>query len=239
MILGTMILVKRASWSISRLIGIILFFIATTSIIGWYNHSIVGYFDIYSMMEHLMGASSALIAMIVLWFISLYLTLRISYRTILSKVRESVPSLTRMRDAIIPSDNEDDDDIIPVKKSKTDEVYKKKAEELERKLAAIHKNKVVQKEPMPAQTGKSLIANAFSGLTKKIPLETPEGKVIESKHPAKGIDFGTWNFPSLKLLNEIQHINVVSPEEIEEKSLLIEKTFLQFGIDVDMEDECV
>ena len=81
-----------------------------------------------------MGASSALIAMIVLWFISLYLTLRISYRTILSKVRESVPSLTRMRDAIIPSDDEDDDDIIPVKKSKTDEVYKKKAEELERML---------------------------------------------------------------------------------------------------------
>ncbi len=183
MILGTMILVKRASWSISRLIGIILFFVATTSIVGWYTHSIIGYFDIYSMMEHLMGASSALIAMIVLWFISLYLTLRISYRTILSKVRESVPSLTRMRDAIIPTDDEDDS--IPVKKSKTDEAYKKKAEELERKLAAIHKNKVVQKEPMPAQTGKSLIANAFSGLTKKIPLETPEGKVIESKHPAK------------------------------------------------------
>jgi hypothetical protein len=43
----------------------------------------------------------------------------------------------------------------------------------------------------------------------------------------------------LKLLNDIQHINVVSAEEIEEKSLLIEKTFLQFGIDVEMEDECV
>ncbi len=236
-ILGIMILVKRASWSISRLIGIILFFIATTSILGWYTHITIGYFDIYKMMEYLMGASSALIAMIVLWFVALYLTLRISYRTLLSKVRESVPSLTRMRDAIIPSD--DEDDIVPVKKWKIDDVYKKKAEELERKLALIHKNKVIPKDSMSASTGKTLLSNAISSLTKKIPLETPEGKLIESKHPAKWIDFWTWDFPSLKLLNDIQHFNVVSPEEIEEKSLLIEKTFLQFGIDVEMEDECV
>ena len=93
MLLGVMILFKRASWSISRLVGIILFFIATTSIVG---------------------SSSSLIAMIVLWFVAIYLTLRISYRTLLSKVRGSVPSLTRMRDAIIPSD--DEDDIVPVKK---------------------------------------------------------------------------------------------------------------------------
>ncbi len=114
MILGIMILVKQASWSASRLVGIVLFFIATTSIIGWYAHNTIGYFDIYSMMDQLMGASSALIAMIVLWFVALYLTLRISYRTILSKVRESVPSLARMRDVMIPSDS--DEDIVPLKK---------------------------------------------------------------------------------------------------------------------------
>lgn len=32
---------------------------------------------------------------------------------------------------------------------------------------------------------------------------------------------------------------MVSPDEVEEKSLMIQKTFLQFGIDVDMEDECI
>ena len=76
-------------------------------------------------------------------------------------------------------------------------------------------------------------------MTKKVPLETPEGKVIESKTQPKNVDFGTWDFPSLSLLNEIKHINTVTPDEIEEKSLLIQKTFLQFGIDVEMEDECV
>jgi len=53
------------------------------------------------------------------------------------------------------------------------------------------------------------------------------------------VQFGTWDFPSAKLLNEIEHKNLVSQDEIEEKSLMIQKTFLQFGIDVEMEDECV
>ena len=236
-ILGGMILVKKASWSISRLVGIILFFIATTSLIGWYKRTTVGYFDIYSLLETLMWASSALIAIIAIWFVALYLTLRISYRALLSKVRESVPSFSRMKEVIIPMD-EDEEDVVPTKKSKNDEIYKKKAEELEKKLAAIQKNKTIEKEK-PTPTGKNPLINAFSGLTKKIPLETPEGKTIESKNTAKAVNFGTWDFPSLKLLNNIEHQNVVSAAEIEEKSILIQKTFLQFGIDVEMEDECV
>jgi DNA segregation ATPase FtsK/SpoIIIE-like protein len=76
-------------------------------------------------------------------------------------------------------------------------------------------------------------------ITKKVPLETPEGKVIESRTPTKAVDFGAWDFPSISLLNDVKHINVVTPDEIEEKSLLIQKTFLQFGIDVDMQEECV
>ncbi len=235
MILGIMILIKRASWSISRLVGIILFFVATTSIVGRYAKHTVGYLDIYSLLDHLMWASSALIALMVLWFVALYLTLRISYRAILSKVRESVPSMSRLRNIMIPSD---DEDIIPVKKSKIDDIYKRKAEELTQKLAAIHSKKTPEIIPV-LKKNTSILKNALSGLTKKIPLETPDGKKIESNTPAKSVDFGTWDFPSLKLLNDIQHINVVSPEEIEEKSLLIQRTFLQFGIDVEMEDECV
>jgi S-DNA-T family DNA segregation ATPase FtsK/SpoIIIE len=237
--LGVMILVKKASWSISRLVGIILFFLSSASFVGWYNKATVGYFDIYSMLDHLMWASSALIAIMVLWFVALYLTLRISYRTLLSKVRESVPSLSRMKEAIIPMDDDDDEEAVPSKKSKTDEIYKKKAEELEKKLAAIQKSKIPAKEIQEPPTGKTLLKNAISSLTKKIPLETAEWKIIESKNSTKPVDFWTWDFPGLKLLNDIKHFNVVTPEEIEEKSILIQRTFLQFGIDVEMEDECV
>ena len=74
-----------------------------------------------------------------LFFASIYLTLRISYRSILSKVRESVPSLSRVREAVLPADDYEDE--LPVRKSKSDDVYKKKAEELERKIAELHKGK--------------------------------------------------------------------------------------------------
>ena len=141
-----------------------------------------------------------------------------------------------MREWILPSD--DDDDIVPTKKWKTDEIYRKKAEELEKKLAEIQKSK--NKEPSVHEPKwRALLWKMVSWLTKKVPLETPDGKVIESKKETKAVDFWTWDFPSIKLLNEIEHKNLVSLEEIEEKALIIQRTFLQFGIDVEMEDECV
>ena len=143
-----------------------------------------------------------------------------------------------MRDSILPSD-EYEEDIVPSKKTKLDDTYKKKAEELERKLATIQKAKNPVKEEKSGLSGRSILSSALSGLTKKIPLETQDGKVIESKNKSQAVDFGTWDFPSLKLLNDIQHKNLVSPDEIEEKSILIQKTLLQFGIDVDMEGESV
>jgi len=51
--------------------------------------------------------------------------------------------------------------------------------------------------------------------------------------------FGHWDFPATNLLNIIEHRNPISPEEVEEKSLIIQKTFLQFGIDVTMRDQCI
>lgn len=79
-------------------------------------------------------------------FTSLYLTLRISYRTILSKVRDSVPSFSSMREAMMQDDEEK---VIPVKKAKLDSEHKKKALELEKKLAELQKQKTpYEKTPM-------------------------------------------------------------------------------------------
>ena len=54
-VLGAMILVKKASWSLARLIGIILFFIAVTSLFGLYidwslsvrSYRAIGFFDLH------------------------------------------------------------------------------------------------------------------------------------------------------------------------------------------------
>lgn len=141
-----------------------------------------------------------------------------------------------MRDAILPIDEESEE--IPAKKVKLDNEHKKKAEELERKLAELQKQKNTPEREEKKKVW--IVWNIMSTLsTKKIPLETLDGQKIEQKGPAKAVDFGTWDFPSAKLLNEVTHKNTVTPEEVEEKSLMIQKTFLQFGIDVEMEDECI
>lgn len=160
-----MILIKRASWSVSRLVGIVLFWVASTSLLGWYAdyrlgslntglHHTVGVLDIFGLLKVFLGSAPAFIALIVLWFVALYLSLRISYRAILSRVRESVPSLRNMRDAIIPSD---DEDIMPTKRGRVDDEYKKKAEELERKLTAIQNKKTPEIIEKPKNTTNALM----------------------------------------------------------------------------------
>ncbi len=237
-ILGSMILTKKASWWASRMTGIILFFLSVTSLLGMYKHDVIGFFDLHEQAVRFFWGSAAILGFMTIFIASMWMTLRISYRTLLSKVRESVPTLSRMRDSILPSDEYEEDEV-PTKKVKLDETYKRKAEELERKLANIQKAKTPLKEEKSGISGKSILSNALSGLTKKVPLETPDGKLIESKTKNQSVDFGTWDFPSVKLLNTIEHKNLVSPDEIEEKSILIQKTLLQFGIDVDMEGESV
>ncbi len=233
-ILGIMILVKKASWSITRFVGILFYFIAISSLIGLSRSMTIGFFDLHELIVTLLGRSAAVLALFVIFAASIWMTLRISYRDILSRVRSSVPSFSNVREVILPSNEEE----IEPKRIKWESAYKKKAEELERKLTELHRSKERKEEKTP-MTGKWILANAFSGLTKKVPIETLDGKIIKSKVPTKSLDFGTWDYPSIKLLNKIEHKNTVSPDEIEEKSLLIQKTFLQFGIDVEMEEECV
>lgn len=85
---------------------------------------------------------SAFLVLTFLLLASIYLTLRISYRTILSKVRERVPSFASVREAVLPYDEE----VIPSKKEKPDDVYKRKAQELEQKLVDLQKNKKKENE---------------------------------------------------------------------------------------------
>ena len=192
---------------------------------------VVGFFDLHEQAVRFFGPSASILGFVTVFFASLWMTLRISYRTLLSHVRAATPSLSSVRQAVLP----DDEDEPPVRRSKLDDTYKKKAEELERKLENIQKAKTPPKEEKSPLSGKSILSNALSGLTKKVPLETPDGKIIEPKVKHPTVDFGAWDFPSTKLLNQVEHRNLVSPDEIEEKSILSQKTLLQFGIDVDME----
>lgn len=232
--LGVMILSKRASATIWRLVGLLLFFVSVTSFLGFYRKETQWIFDLHSDLAPLLGQTTSVLACVFWFFASLYLTLRISYRSVLSKVRESIPSFSSVRESLRGELEEEK----PKKITKTDSEYRRKAEELEEKLANIQKSRE-KKETPKETTGASILKWALSGLTKKVPIETTDGKTIEPKTPVKSLQFWSWDFPSINLLNTIEHKNMVSESEIEEKSILIQKTLLQFGIDVEMEGESV
>lgn len=142
----------------ARFAGILVYYVSVASLIGWYHAIYAGdryesFFNLWTLLERLLGISSAFLFLVVLFFASLYLTLRISYRTIFSKVRDSVPSLARVREVVLPVDDYEEDDA-PVRKSKVDDVYKKKAEELERKIVELQKSKKEEVVSPPLHTPK-------------------------------------------------------------------------------------
>lgn len=106
-ILGTMILVKKASWSITRFVGILFYFIAISSLIGLARSMTIGLFDLHELIVTLLGHSAAVLTLLVIFAASIYMTLRISYRDILSRVRSSVPSFSNVREVILPSNEEE------------------------------------------------------------------------------------------------------------------------------------
>ncbi len=103
-----MILVKKASWSASRFTGLILYFISLTSLVGAYQGSLIGFFDLHIQATAFFGSQAMVLIFLVMFFASLYMTVRISYRTLLSKARSSIPSLRSFRDAVLPPDEEEE-----------------------------------------------------------------------------------------------------------------------------------
>lgn len=127
------------------------------------------------------------------------------------------------------------------REEKSDAFYKDKAKELEDQIELLKKSrgnggKELSERKVPIETKKKggIMESLFGGLT------TPDAKPkqlsvddIPKKEPVK-VDFGKWDFPSISLLNEIRHDNAIDAKEIEQKSLEIQKTLLQFKIDVAM-----
>jgi len=128
---------KKASWSIARFTWILIFYISLCSLVGWYKKSYDSVFNIWDTLTIWLGQSSAFLFLLVLFFASLYLTLRISYRDLFSRVREAVPSFSAMREWILPSD--DEDDLIPTKKWKQMKYIERKQKSWKRKLLKYKK----------------------------------------------------------------------------------------------------
>ena len=241
LVLGVMILMRRASWTYGRAIGILLSWVALTSLVGFIEGYRVGVFDIHYVLVQYFDTIPALIFTLTLLGLSLWMALRISYRTILRNVHEKfvVPSLSWLKDVATFSSKDD----ITIQKS---DAYSQRVSALEDKLSRIAKKKEEEEkkrwftEKLPSfLKEKNSAPSLLEKITQKVEIKNTKGSTWKEDHERKNVHFGSWDFPSVKLLNEIKHVNVVSDTEIEENSLIIQKTFLQFGIEVEVVDEAV
>lgn len=254
-----MLLLKKTYWTPLKLLGIFGFYISSTSLLGWYAHSAsefpaqtgIGFFDIYPLFEGIIGSTTALLFFVVLFFVSLYLVFHISYRKILGRTYAHISQVAQ--NSIITRNERSE---TPTKERPSRE-SSTKTQKIEAELEAIQsKKKRIDAPEKPIEspttsenTGAKIIGNLFGkGSVQhetKIPVHDKSGKIIESPKikedstPKVSKPISGWDFPSVELLNKPRKANPISPEEIREKALIIQKTLLQFGIEVEMERECV
>lgn len=184
--------------------------------------------------------------------VSLYLTLRISYRKVISHIHSKLPSVESVKGVVKEFRSEErSSSKEPKVDKKLKAEYEAERKKIERELEEIRKERDRERnadKPVPAQL-------SINTATKHIPIVKKEPKGLLSglfgnsdEEPKTGIaelakhdvpkkaspDFATWEFPPTSILSQIEHKNTVSESEIKEKSLMIKQTLLQFGISVEM-----
>ncbi|EKD30055.1 MAG: hypothetical protein ACD_78C00170G0005 [uncultured bacterium (gcode 4)] len=252
-VLGSLIIINKLSWSMVRLIGLLMFWISVVSLENIFSHPYeAGLLDFGSFFVSFLGYTPALVFLIGGFLVSLYLTLRISYRKIFGSIHQnlpSIPTIHTVKQTIKDTSKALKDEM---REDKNDAFYKDKAKELEDQINLLKKSraipeKTVKETPKHIQIekkeNKGILAGFFgvSDESSREPISKAK-QLSVADIPKKEVnkpDFGKWEFPSTKLLDNVSHENVIDAKEIEQKSLEIQKTLLHFKIDVTMIGEKV
>ncbi len=251
------IIFGRLAWNSARFFGLLLFWISVASLSERWDFSRAnGLFDSYGLVKDLFGDVPAILFFVGALLVSLYLTLRISYRKVLSHLHSKLPSVETVKGAVRDFRSEERDEPVSRNDKKLKAEYETKRKEIEAELEKIRKEREREKRAESKPAPQLSLSNA----ERHIPIETKKpaskglfGAMFGTAEEGKGIpespkrpdhskgapDFGNWDFPKTSLLSEVKHGSAVSESEIREKSLLIQETLLQFGINVHMAGEKV
>lgn len=250
-ILGFLIVINKLSWNMIRLIGLLMFWISVVSLENIFSpQAEAGLLDFGGFFVSFLGKAPALVFLIGGFLVSLYLTLRISYRKIFGTIHSnlpSLPSIQTVKQTIKETHKAIKEEI---KEDKNDTFYKDKAKELEDQIELLKKSRATPEKPVKEapkhipiekKENKGILAGFF-GPSEDTSSAEPISKAKQltvADIPKNKPDFGTWEYPSMNLLDNVTHENVIDAKEVEQKSLEIQKTLLHFKIDVAMIGEKV
>lgn len=252
-VLGGLIVINQLSWNMVRFIGLLMFWISVVSLENIFFHPFEsGLFDFGNFFVSFLGYTPALVFLFGGLLVSLYLTLRISYRKIFGTIHQSLPSIPSIH--AVKQTIKDTGKAIneEIKEDKSDAFYREKAKELEDQIELLKKSRATPDKrakeapkhiPIEKKENKGILAGFFgsSDESSKEPISKAKQLTVADIPKKETIkpDFGKWEFPSTKLLDNVSHDNVIDAKEIEQKSLEIQKTLLHFKIDVAMIGEKV
>jgi len=90
---------KNLHFNSYRAFGLLFFYIALTTLIGWFEPSYVAVFNLYPTLVNILGRNPILFSFLILFFVSLYILFRFSVVHAAANVAKSAPNLSDLRDS--------------------------------------------------------------------------------------------------------------------------------------------
>lgn len=249
LLLGIFIFAKEGFWfNNSRFFGMILYFLSLNTLIGSLDKSYESFFNFQRSFAGFFWENAAFVFMLMIFFFSLFLMFRISYKKIIKKVMSFTPDLHTIKENIsLPKSKEEKEVYEPkTPKAKRElEQIEKMKKELEEELMKVKKS---QKEPK--QLDLEDAPRKISIQKKQEPwffwkmkeafweneAQTTSIK-IEKKSSEKSFSspkYDTWQLPSLELLADIGWDIQINENDIYNKQEEIVDKLAQFKINVNM-----
>lgn len=243
-LVGLHMVFGKSSFDMRRGLGLLLFWVSSVSLWSHFYEKRWLFFDVHDVLVSWFDKIPALTLLFGFLFFSVYLLFHVSYRKILAKFweagwyayRKQIDMLNTFSDSLRER-QEEKQRLSPGEEKR----IKTRNEELESKI-----RKLTGKQPIPV-TEES--GGFFDKLRKKwsmVEVKPPEQSIRARSVPIitknawadKHTDIkpfqGSWQYPPSNLLSHHPKGKPLTKEEIELQSAIIERTLLQFGIEVYM-----
>lgn len=249
LLLGVFIFAKEGFWfNNSRFFGMILYFLSLNTIFGSIDKSYESFFNFQKSFAGFFWENAAFVFMLMIFFFSLFLMFRISYKKIIKKVMSFTPDLHTIKENISLPKSKEEKEVYETKAPKVKrelEQIEKMKKELEEELMKVKKS---QKEPK--QLDLEDAPRKISIQKKHEPWffwkmkeafwenETQTTSIkIEKKSSEKSFSspkYDSWQLPSLELLADIGGDIQINENDIYNKQQEIVDKLAQFKINVNM-----
>ncbi|MDD2907325.1 MAG: DNA translocase FtsK [Candidatus Gracilibacteria bacterium] len=246
LLLFSLLMIKDKSVNVNatRIIGLFIYFISLSTLIGFFIKNYYAVFNLYPLLEDLLGSIATALAFFLLFLTSLVILFRFSPVNFARKAFDIPEKLKEIKDTFV-GEGFNSKEEKKTTKNKNDERLEKKKQELEVMMEKLKEEKeALAKAKQPKQLN---IEDAPTN-PKKIIIEKKEAGVIgglfgkkeeeKNEHEVKIVrneEFKNWVFPELSLLDSKRNIVTVDKNEIRKKEIEIEEKLLQFKIEVTME----